>query len=783
MPPAVATPKAPTEMKTAFSHWEKLKDIVDQCIDIMLNHRQSGHPGGSRSKVHALITTLLSGAMRWDLRNPGKRFADRVVLVAGHTNPLFYATMAVLHEALRTRHQRTKDPRFLPYKPEEFALYPEHLLDLRRNKGLPGHAEMAGRTLFFKFNTGPSGHGSPAAVGEAVALKIAGATGVKVFAFEGEGGHTTGATHESKNSAWGLGLDNLVYVLDWNDFGIDPNPCSSVVYGTPEIWFKSYGWKVAGTEHGSDFEHVAKAFHEGLFTPNPDKAPICVWLKTRKGRGYGVFDYKSHGTAHKRNSEAYWQTKKEFADKYGITFDSFGQPDTAAAKEARGQAALNLERALDVMRNDEALLTYLTDRLFELGDSVPAEIPGSHVNDDRNPARDPVILDYKSYPKELFAAPGEKIANGKGFATFGAWLNAHGRKHYGRPLFIACSADLAESTNIAGFSKDFGDSKGFGWYARGKNEEGALLPQQITEFANSGIVCGLATVNFSRRPYDDFAGYWGACSTYGSFSYLKYGPMRLFAQVAQDSELKVGKVIWVAGHSGPETAEDSRTHFGIFPPGVTQLFPDGHIVNVYPFEHNEVAPLLSAALATDAHIVALHLTRPAVTIPDRAKLGMASHFEAARGAYLVRDYRTDQPKCGLILVQGTSSTSEVVKLLEQKVLDTEKLNVKIVATPSWDLFRRQPVEFRTALISDREWSDSTVVSNAGRRLMRDWSANKIAEEYAMTPDWDDRERTGGSVDEIIDESRINAKWILAGIRRFVADRPARLRRLRESVPE
>ncbi|MEZ4655127.1 MAG: hypothetical protein R3E12_16415 [Candidatus Eisenbacteria bacterium] len=50
--------------------------------------------------------------------------------------------------------------------------------------------------------------------------------------------------------------------------------------------------------------------------------------------------------------------------------------------------------------------------------------------------------------------------------------------------------------------------------------------------------------------------------------------MRLFSQLAQDSEIQVGKVIWVAGHSGPETADDSRTHFGVFATGVTQLFPD-----------------------------------------------------------------------------------------------------------------------------------------------------------------------------------------------------------------
>ncbi len=80
---------------------------------------------------------------------------------------------------------------------------------------------MEGKTLFLKFNTGPSGHGSPPSAGEAIALKRAGADGVKVFAVEGEGGLTAGASHETKNSAFGLGLDNLYYLIDWNDFGID----------------------------------------------------------------------------------------------------------------------------------------------------------------------------------------------------------------------------------------------------------------------------------------------------------------------------------------------------------------------------------------------------------------------------------------------------------------------------------------------------------------------------------------------------------------------------------
>ena len=93
--------------------------------------------------------------------------------------------------------------------------------------GCPATPRWPGETLFFKANTGPSGHGMPVAAGEALALSMAGAGEVKVFVVEGEGGLTPGSTHETKNTAWGLGLSNLVFLVDWNDFGIDGRPASS----------------------------------------------------------------------------------------------------------------------------------------------------------------------------------------------------------------------------------------------------------------------------------------------------------------------------------------------------------------------------------------------------------------------------------------------------------------------------------------------------------------------------------------------------------------------------
>ena len=768
------------EATRAFPMWETTKDVVDEFIDLSLNYRQSGHPGGSRSKVHLLLALMLSGGMRWDVLRPWRPFGDRFVLSAGHTVPLVYATLATLNEAMRLRHERTGDPRFAFPHDGRFALTWEDLLRLRRNGGLPGHAEMSGKTLFLKWNTGPSGHGMPPAAGEAVALKIAGCEEVKVFTVEGEGGLTPGASHETRNSAWGLGLSNLVFLLDWNDFGIDENAVSSVVHGGPAEWFEPYGWRVVGTEHGSEWDEVTRVVLDAARGDNPERVPTVGWFKTRKGRGYLKYDYQSHGSPHAMNSEPFWRLRKDFMTKYGVEYVGTDLPAPKDAEAIGDQARANLAVAASVLRARTDVVDYLTDRLSAIAATVPDRIPtfrlggkGATIFDDER------IYDYERYPAAMWAKPGEKKANRAALASWGAWANSYARSEYGRPLFIAMSADLAESTNIAGFMKGFEGTEGWGWYQRDTNPGGTLLPQQITEFTNAGIACAIASVNLADDPFARFNGFWGACSTYGSFSYLKYGEMRLFSQLAQDCELKVGKVLWIAGHSGPETAEDSRTHFGIFETGVTQLFPDGSVIDVHPWEHNEVPVVIGAALRAKAPIVALHLTRPAIDIPDRAALGMPSHFAAARGAYVLRAYHAGRPRMGTVFVQGSSTTANVVKILPK--LDEAGLNVRIVAAISPQLFALQDDAYRASVATASDRLDAMVISNRARRVMSDWIDHPIVAEYSLTSDWDDRWRTGGSVDEVIAEAHLSPPHLLAGIARFARGRSIRLRRLREIV--
>ncbi len=397
-----------------FHQMEKAKDIVDQLIDLILNYRQSGHPGGSRSKVHMLLSLMLSGAMRWDIRHPKKPFADRFILSAGHTIPLVYCTLALIDEALRIKYAQTGDPCYLMDEADTNMLVWEDLLSFRRRGGLSGHAEITDKTLFIKFNTGPSGHGSPAAAGEALALKRAGAGEVKVFMIEGEAGLTPGAVHETMNSAWGLNLDNLVLLVDWNDFGIDNHKVSDVVYGTPEDWIGSHGWHVIGADEGSEWANVTKTLLEIAALQPADQKPKAAWFKTRKGRGYLKYDNASHGSPHKMDSETFWETKKPFVEKYGAEFKNYLGSAPADEAGVMEEFRANLSAVMDVLKADQDLVDFLANRLVEIGDRVPESVESFCLGDgQKTPFMDERLYDFENYPNVLYKNQVKRLQTGQ----------------------------------------------------------------------------------------------------------------------------------------------------------------------------------------------------------------------------------------------------------------------------------------------------------------------------------------------------------------------------------
>jgi transketolase len=136
---------------------------------------------------------------------------------------------------------------------------------------------------------------------------------------------------------------------------------------------------------------------------------------------------------------------------------------------------------------------------------------------------------------------------------------------------------------------------------------------------------------------------------------------------------------------------------------------------------------------------------------------------------------------GTVFVRGTVTTANLVKILPE--LDARGLNVKIVAALSPQLFARQDPEYREATISMADRWDSMAITNGAFKLMADWLDGPRAREYSLSPDWDDRWRTGGSVDEVADEAHLSGAHIVAAIERFASEREDRRAALRSIVED
>ena len=133
-----------------------------------------------------------------------------------------------------------------------------------------------------------------------------------------------------------------------------------------------------------------------------------------------------------------------------------------------------------------------------------------------------------------------------------------------------------------------------------------------------------------------------------------------------------------------------------------------------------------------------------------------------------------------MIVRGTSSTNSVVKVLGH--LKKERINVKIISAISWQLFRNQTKEYQQKIVNDKEWADSMIITNSGLRLMHNWISNKIVEAYSLSPYYDNQWRTGGSVDEIVAESKLDEKSVLDGIKKFANEKLVRLESIKRSIP-
>jgi transketolase len=97
-------------------------------------------------------------------------------------------------------------------------------------------------------------------------------------------------------------------------------------------------------------------------------------------------------------------------------------------------------------------------------------------------------------------------------------------------------------------------------------------------------------------------------------------------------------------------------------------------------------------------VIVVHVARPDVAVADRSTFADTDLTAAAKGAYVIRDYDDKNPRSGTVLVQGASSTVNLLAAVPQ--LEAAGINIRIVAVISEELFRVQPVEYQEKVISE-----------------------------------------------------------------------------------
>jgi transketolase len=256
-----------------------------------------------------------------------------------------------------------------------------------------------------------------------------------------------------------------------------------------------------------------------------------------------------------------------------------------------------------------------------------------------------------------------------------------------------------------------------------------------------------------------------------------YTPARVWSQQNQDSRFRMGVLHILVGHSGPETAADGRTHFGIFAPQVWKLFPRGQVIHLNFWDYNDVAPAYFAAAEIAARearvgIITLEVARPDFPVADRTTFADTDIRAAAKGFYLIRDFKPGQPRHGYVITQGSSSTVNLVSVLPK--LEAAGVNVRVVAAISEELFDRQPEAYRHSVLPPEAMYDLMVVSTGTRRMWPLRNVGPLTDEYSLTSDWDNQWLTGGLEPDVITEAHLDQPAILAGIQRFARDREVRI---------
>ncbi len=616
-------------------------DLDQLCINTIrtlsmdaVQQATSGHPGTPMAMA-PVAYALWQRHLRFDPQDPIWPNRDRFVLSMGHASMLLYS---LLHLA----GVRAVNPKY-----ETLGALSVTLDDIRHFRQLdsrcPGHPEYRW-TSGVETTTGPLGQGVATSVGMAIASKWMAARfnrpGFEMFSFDvyalaGDGCLMEGVSQEAASLAGHLKLDNLCWIYDNNRITIEGR--TDLAFSDDVATrFIGYGWDVTRVGDANDLVMLDRAFDTARKTID---RPTLIIVDSHIGYG-APHKQDTHAAHGEPLGEEEIRLAKRF---YGWPEDArFLVPDGVREHFASGLGARGGKLRgewMALFNAYQAEYPALADALYRM---QHRQLP-------------------EDWDKDLptFAADPKGMAGREASAQV---LNAVARNI---PWLMGGAADLAPSTKTRLTFEGAGD------FAAG-SYGGRNMHFGVREHAMGAVMNGLSLSKV--RPYGS-----------GFLIFSDYG--RAAIRLAAIMEIPV---IYIFTHDSIGVGEDGPTHQPVEHLLSLRAIPG--LVTIRPADANEVAEAWRVILQFRHEPVALVLTRQALPTVDRAKY--ASAAGVAHGAYTLADAPGGAPD--VLLLASGSEVALCVAAHEH--LAQEGIRSRVVSMPSWELFDRQPQEYKDAVL-------------------------------------------------------------------------------------
>jgi len=507
----------------------------------------------------------------------------------------------------------------------------------------PGHPEF-GHTAGVDATTGPLGQGFAMAVGMAIAEEHLADTYNKdkfrvvdhyTYAICGDGDLMEGVTGEAASLAGHLKLGKLIVLYDSNDVSLDGELSMSFSEDVKKR-FEGYNWQVIRVEDGSDLT----AIHQAIAEARADYRPTLIEVKTVIG--YGSPNKSGKGGEHGSHGAPLGKEETLLTKAF---YEWPGREDFYIPVEVQEHFAAVKNRGIQ----SEAAWSILVEEYRQVYPELAKQFDMA-VNGQLPEGWDADLPVYSPEDKGIASRQSSEKA-----------LNAIAKNY---PMLIGGSADLETSTKT------------------GIQVSGRMTPHDysgrniffgVREFAMGAAVNGLMLHGGVKA----FSG------TFFVFSDYMKPAIRLGAIMKLPS-------IYLFTHDSIAVGEDGPTHEPIEQLAGLRSIPDLTVLR--PADGNEASQAWRYAVANQEGPVVLVFTRQALpNLPGTAEKAAEG---LAKGAYVLSDAADGKPQVQLI-----ATGSEVNLAVEaQKVLAQEGIQTRVISMPSWELFDRQPKEYRDSVI-------------------------------------------------------------------------------------